>query len=178
MQTSASESESDLYLLTTCDEMEALAVRALLDADDIPCVIQGEHNKGMLGPALGGGVIELRVLVAWKNLERARALLSSHAESPEERATSLAAGVQEDAAPPCPVHGEVSTAVCTGCDTFLCARCDAPGSPPLCRDCREHKSAVPSQRWNHRRRVAGWMALFLIFGPGLLGGLYSLLWGE
>lgn len=174
MHTSAS--ESDLCLLTTCaDAVEASALRSLLDADGIACVVQGEHHSGMLGPAMGGAIIEVRVLVARKDLERARALLESEVETPKERAAALAAGVEEEAPPPCPVHGEVSTAVCTGCDTFLCARCDVQGSPPLCEDCQERKSAVPGQHWHHRRQLVGWLVLGFMFGPSILWALYVLL---
>lgn len=165
-------SESDLCLLTTCaDPAEASTLRALLDSDDIDCVVQGEHHSGMLGPALGGAIIDVRVLVARKNLERALALLNAQVETPEQRAAALAAGVEEEAPPPCPVHGEVSTGVCSGCDTFLCAHCDAPGEPPLCEDCQEHKNDAPGPRWDFRRKRVGWVTLGFMFGPGLLAGV-------
>ncbi|NOJ91847.1 hypothetical protein HMI51_02650 [Corallococcus coralloides] len=54
--------DHDFQLLTTCgDESEAALVRALLQADNIPCIVQGEQHRSMLGVV--GAYIELRVLV-------------------------------------------------------------------------------------------------------------------
>ncbi|NMO20742.1 DUF2007 domain-containing protein [Pyxidicoccus fallax] len=77
---------STLTLLETCGEpSEADVLRSLLEAHDISCVVQGEHHHRMLGTVWGGAVIELRVLVAGRDLERARALLSSELEIPHEQ---------------------------------------------------------------------------------------------
>lgn len=51
-----------LVPLTTCGSAEeASALRALLDAHGIPCVVQGEHHRALLG--MLGPYVEVRLLV-------------------------------------------------------------------------------------------------------------------
>jgi hypothetical protein len=109
--------------------MEGELVRSLLDAEGIPCVVQGD-NPYSTGAA--NDLVKPRVLVVRRDLERALALL-------ESSRMAEAAGLGEA---PCPVHGEVSTAVCVECGTFLCARCAFRRSRPQCEDCQQGKSAI------------------------------------
>jgi hypothetical protein len=50
-----------LPLVTCASGEEAWAVRALLEAHGIPCVLQGEHHRALLG--MLGSYVEVRVLV-------------------------------------------------------------------------------------------------------------------
>jgi len=51
-----------LVPLTTCGSAEeAAALRALLEAHGIPCVVQGEHHRALLG--MLGPYVEVRLLV-------------------------------------------------------------------------------------------------------------------
>jgi len=51
-----------LVPLTTCESAEeAATLRALLEAHGIPCVVQGEHHRALLG--MLGPYVEVRLLV-------------------------------------------------------------------------------------------------------------------
>jgi hypothetical protein len=162
---------SNLALLKTCgDSAEAAALRSLLDANDIPCVVQGEQHSAMLGSVMGGSLIELGVMVASKDLERARALLEAEVEAPAEPsvARETAAGTDTEEAL-CPVHGARSTAVCGRCGTFLCDRCPVQDAgAPLCEDCVERKGVGNEARRGNRRKLVAWLVLGFMFGPPFL----------
>ncbi len=117
-----SQAEPTFTLLTTCaNPADAAVLRSLLEANGVLCVVQGEQHSALLGPAMGGSIIEIRVLVATKDLEKAQALLAAEVIPPETRVPDAAASTEEAV---CPVHGERSTATCARCGTFLCARCE------------------------------------------------------
>ncbi|QSQ27485.1 DUF2007 domain-containing protein [Pyxidicoccus parkwayensis] len=170
------EASSDLVVLKGCgDSAEAAMVRALLESHGIECVVQGENHRAMLG-AVMGGYIEVNVLVASEDLERAQALLEASAEAPENaRPASPGATDSEEAV--CPVHGQRSTATCARCGTFLCEECDVQGAQgsSLCEDCAERKVAGGESRRDSRRRLAAWAVLLFLFGPVILMVLSVLL---
>jgi Putative prokaryotic signal transducing protein len=174
-----STSGSNLALLKTCgDPAEAAALRSLLDANGLSCVVRGEHHSAMLGGAIGGALIEIDVLVASKDLEQARALLEAEVEAPagpSEGQGSAATPDTEEAL--CPVHGSRSTATCGRCGTFLCDRCHIqdPGAP-LCEDCVERKGAGNEVRRGNRRKLVAWLVLGFMFGPALLMMVGSVLY--
>lgn len=173
---------SDLVLLKTCgDPAEAAALRSLLDANDIHCTVQGEQHRSMLG--VMGGYIDVNVLVAERDLERARELLQEiETGTPDggtpERSAPASPDTEEAV---CPVHGEQSTATCKRCGTFLCARCENQGEP-VCEDCAERKSEAHAVQRGGRRRLVAWIVLAAFLGPiiltMLLGFLYRLLGSQ
>lgn len=64
-----------LVLLKICrDQVEAMSVRGLLEAEGIEVHIHGENHRAMEG-ALLGAIIELRAMVRFKDLEDARELI-------------------------------------------------------------------------------------------------------
>lgn len=160
---------SSLVLLKTCgDPVEASAVRSLLDANGIYCVVQGENHRQMLGVVMGGAVIDLRVLVPEQELERAQALLAAEVVPPQTPSRAGPGSVDSEEAV-CPVHGERSTAVCSRCGTFLCERCGVTASAPaLCEDCVERQSLATSSRWSGQRKVLTVLALVLMVLFGLV----------
>ncbi|WP_375760919.1 DUF2007 domain-containing protein [Corallococcus exercitus] len=165
--------DHDFQLLTTCgDESEALLVRALLEADDIPCIVQGEQHRSMLGVA--GAFIELRVLVPAGELEHARELLKSTAreESPVAVATGTPDEDSEEAH--CALHGQRATRTCERCGNFLCSSCDGV-STGLCEDCAERKGSGAEIQRGRKRKVVAWLILLFMFGPLLLLILANLL---
>jgi hypothetical protein len=173
-----STSGSNLALLKTCgDPAEAAALRSLLDANGISCVVQGEQHSAMLGVVMGGAVIELGVLVAAKDLEQARALLEAEVEAPAEPSPGQGSAAREDTEEAlCPVHGARSTAVCGRCGTFLCERCGAVDpAAPLCEDCVERKGAGNEARRGSRRKLVAWLVLGFLVGPPFLLMLGSVL---
>ncbi len=72
--------EGKLVILEQCyDMMHAHVLRGLLESNDIPCFLNGEHHNQMqphLSIALGG----IHVMVREDDLERAKALIASDAE--------------------------------------------------------------------------------------------------
>ncbi len=62
-------------LTTAADNIEASAVRSLLEANGVRCVIQGEQHRSMLG--ILGAYIELNLLVPAIDLDRAQQILSA-----------------------------------------------------------------------------------------------------
>jgi hypothetical protein len=166
---------SDLVLLKTCgDPAEAAALRSLLEANDIHCTIQGEQHRSMLG--VMGGYIDVNVLVAERDLEKARALLQeTETETPEQGSPERTAPANPDTEEAvCPVHGERSTVACKRCGTFLCARCETQGEP-ICEDCAERKSETHAVQRGGRRRLAAWVVLGILFGPVILMTLLAML---
>ncbi|MBN9683512.1 MULTISPECIES: putative signal transducing protein [unclassified Corallococcus] len=164
--------DHDFQLLTTCgDESEAALVRALLQADNIPCIVQGEQHRSMLGVA--GAFIELRVLVPAGELDHARELLKSVArdESPVGFASEPDAGSEEAH---CALHAQRSTGTCQRCGTFLCASCDG-ASTGLCEDCAERKGSGAELQRGRKRKVVAWLILLFLFGPPFLLMLASTL---
>ncbi|MEM6292478.1 MAG: DUF2007 domain-containing protein [Myxococcota bacterium] len=64
-----------LVLLTVCrDQVEAMTVRSLLEAEGIEVLIQGEHHRALEGSLLAAA-IELRAMVRFADLDDARELL-------------------------------------------------------------------------------------------------------
>lgn len=170
-----SEASSDLVVLKNCgDPAEAATLRSLLDAHGIDCVVQGEQHRSMLG--VMGGYIEVNVLVASRDLDRARALLQESEEhGPQEgRASPEGVGTPDAEEAVCPVHGQRSTATCPRCGTFLCERCDVQAGS-VCEDCAERRATDGETRRSNRRRLAGWLLLFFLFGPVLIMLLSALL---
>jgi hypothetical protein len=75
-----------LVPLVTCGSAEeASALRALLDAHAIPCVVQGEHHRALLG--MLGAYVEVRLLVPAIHRPSAARLIA-----PEPRAVDDAEG--------------------------------------------------------------------------------------
>jgi hypothetical protein len=167
---------STLTLLKTCtDSAEAATLRSLLDANGIPCVIQGEQHHAMLG-VMGGAVIDMNVLVSTKDLERAQALLQAEVEPGDTDSGRSSAANPEAEESLCPVHGERATGTCSRCGTFLCARCETRGEGnSLCEDCAERKGASNESRRSSRRKLGAWLVLGFMFGPALLMVLAGLL---
>ncbi len=64
-----------LVLLKICrDQVDAMSVRGLLEAEGIEVFVQGENHRAMEG-ALLGAIIELRAMVRFKDLDEARELI-------------------------------------------------------------------------------------------------------
>jgi hypothetical protein len=85
-----------VYLATAPNQPEAAALRAYLEAHGIHAYVQGEHHSAMLGP-LGAFAIELRILVAERDLETARELLEAYyGAEPVDDEFALAAGEGAD----------------------------------------------------------------------------------
>ena len=64
-----------LTLLKVCrDQVDAMSVRSLLEAEGIEVFIQGENHRAMEG-ALLGAMIELRAMVRARDLDDARELI-------------------------------------------------------------------------------------------------------
>jgi hypothetical protein len=156
-------------LLETLDPVELASVRALLDGHEIKYVVQGEHHAAMLGGMMGNPAIVPRLLVAQRDLERARALLDAE---PEGETVAESNAVLSGAV--CPVHLKDALAACGRCGTFLCAECKALGQPPLCEDCSvsEHWERQPKDaKARSMKKVVAWMLL----APALIGIGLSLL---
>ncbi|NOK37643.1 hypothetical protein D7W79_33565 [Corallococcus exercitus] len=158
--------DHDFQLLTTCgDSSEAALLRALLEANSIPCIVQGEQHRSMLGVA--GAYIEVRVLVPSGELERARELLKSvPQEEPLGNGTAATPDPDSEEAH-CAVHGERATRTCKRCGNFLCERCDGT-SAGLCEDCADLKDAGAQVQRGRKRKVVAWLILLFMFGPLLL----------
>lgn len=160
-----SKAEPTFTLLTTCaNPADASVLRSLLEANEILCVVQGEQHSGLLGPMMGGAIIEIRVLVATKDLEKARALLAAEVVPPEAGVTGAEAPTEEAV---CPVHGERSTATCARCGTFLCAQCERQGTPPLCEDCADRNGTGHEAQRLRRRKIAGGLIMLFVLSPFL-----------
>ncbi|MGA9522269.1 MAG: DUF2007 domain-containing protein [Myxococcaceae bacterium] len=69
-------------LTTVADNIEASAVRSLLEANGVRCLIQGEQHRSMLG--MLGAYIELNVLVAAMDVDRAQQILAERDASPDD----------------------------------------------------------------------------------------------
>lgn len=155
--------DHDFQLLTTCgDESEAALVRGLLEANGIPCIVQGEQHRSMLGVA--GSFIELRVMVPANELERAHALLKSVPQEDPSGSSPAATPDPESEDAHCAVHGQRATRTCERCGTFLCASCDGAGTG-LCEDCADRKSSDAPVRRGRTRKVVAWVILLFMFGP-------------
>ncbi|AFE06637.1 hypothetical protein COCOR_05891 [Corallococcus coralloides DSM 2259] len=164
--------DHDFQLLTTCgDESEAALVRALLQADNIPCIIQGEQHRSMLGVA--GAYIELRVLVPASELEHARELLKSVARGEPPVGFAPAPDADSEEAH-CALHAQRATGTCQRCGTFLCASCDG-ASAGLCEDCAERNDSGAGIQRGRKRKVIAWLILLFLFGPPFLLMLASTL---
>ena len=60
-------------VLTCASTEEAATFRGVLEAHGVPCVIQGEHHRSLLG--MLGSYVEVRLLVPGAHEETARRLL-------------------------------------------------------------------------------------------------------
>ncbi|MHA7632891.1 putative signal transducing protein [Corallococcus sp. M7] len=164
--------DHDFQLLTTCgDESEAALVRALLQADNIPCIVQGEQHRSMLGVA--GAYIELRVLVPARELDHARELLKSVARGEPPVGFDSEPDTDSEEAH-CALHAQRATGTCQRCGTFLCASCDG-ASAGLCEDCAERNGSGAELQRGRKRKVVAWMILLFLFGPPFLLMLASTL---
>ncbi|WP_223635924.1 DUF2007 domain-containing protein [Corallococcus sp. EGB] len=158
--------DHDFQLLTSCgDQSEAALVRALLEANGIPCVVQGEQHRSMLGVA--GTYIDLRVLVPANELARAHELLKSVPQEEPSGGGPAAMPDLDSEEARCAVHGQRATRTCERCGTFLCASCDG-ASTGLCEDCADRKGSSAQDRRGRRRKIVAWGILLFMFGPLLL----------
>jgi hypothetical protein len=80
-------------LTTVNDNIEASALKSLLQAHGILCIVQGEQHRSMLGTL--GPYIQLHVLVPASELETARALLETEADEDWEQQDDEVAGQDE-----------------------------------------------------------------------------------
>jgi hypothetical protein len=171
---------SQLAFLTTCgNSAEAGALRSRLEAEGIPCVVQGEQHHAMLG-SIYGGVIDLRVLVPEAALERARELMASWESGGEEEdgeeAGEAPEGLEAGAAR-CADHGSPSIGTCLRCGAFVCEACVGGDTEELVCPACEARGAKPETPQHRTRRaratiVLAWMAL-----PLLLAFLLAILAG-
>ncbi|WP_158619273.1 MULTISPECIES: DUF2007 domain-containing protein [unclassified Corallococcus] len=165
--------DHDFQLLTTCgDESESALVRALLEANGIPCLVQGEQHRSMLGVA--GAFIELRVLVPSSELEHARELLRSVPNEEPAGSGPTATPDPDSEEAQCAVHGQRATRTCERCGTFLCASCDG-ATTGVCEDCADRKGSGAQVQRGRKRKVVAWMILLFLFGPPFLLMLASTL---
>ena len=161
--------EASVLLMECANAGEAGQLRAMLESQDISCVVVAENQSSML-PHLAM-LISPRVLVMQKDLERARALLSATPVlSTVSDGSSLEGAV-------CPVHEKQALAICARCGTFLCEECPSLGSPALCEQCLGHEEAEVKPRHPVRKVLAtgivlGWVGPIVI---GLLLGIIYLL---
>ncbi|HVE87219.1 MAG TPA: DUF2007 domain-containing protein [Myxococcales bacterium] len=177
--------DSRLTELTTCaDSGEAGALRSRLEAEGIPCVVQGEHHHALLG-SISGGIIEVRVLVPEAAVARARELLA------EWDAAEPASGLPEgplaepkEGEARCAEHGGPSVGTCARCGAFVCEACvgDTAGDSgaelicPSCDALTQRSAHTPRRRAT--RALATVMLLLLglpILLAILLGGLQMVL---
>ncbi|HYV47589.1 MAG TPA: DUF2007 domain-containing protein [Myxococcaceae bacterium] len=168
---------SKLVLLTSCaDSGEAGALRSRLEAEGIPCVVQGEQHHAMLG-SISGGVIDVRVLVPEAAHERASTLLASWTggaaegeEEPGEDGPELEAGQAR-----CADHGAPSIGTCIRCGAFVCEACVGGATGELlCPSCEDRavEAAGPRRRTTRRAlatAVLAWLALPILLAL-LVGG--------
>jgi hypothetical protein len=96
-----------LVLLRICSGVvEANLLRSVLEAHEIPCVIQGENHRSLLG--VMGAYIDLRLLVPSELLDEAARLLDDFEEKPpppprpEEPPLHLPAAYRDPYPPPAP----------------------------------------------------------------------------
>ncbi|MBX5482786.1 MAG: DUF2007 domain-containing protein [Myxococcaceae bacterium] len=157
---------SELVLLTVCgDSQEAAIIRSVLESQQIACVVQGEQHRALLG--MVGAYIEPRVLVAARDLEAARALLSAPPAEPEPPLLGKPGEAVEGAL--CAVHERRATATCTRCGAFLCDQCSVlDRTAPVCESCDDRLLPSPPERAAARRRK-GLLLLALLWGPGAIG---------
>lgn len=151
-------SEADLVLLRSCaDNNEAALIRSLLEADGIDCVVQGEQHRSMLG--IMGAVIELRVLVAERDLEYANSLLDAEGLAASEPDESGSHPVGEHSGAVCAVHEHKATSTCGRCGAYLCDRCQVRDrAAPLCESCDESLAKAPSATGGSGLKP-GWLLL-------------------
>jgi len=71
----APEQEEFVVLTVVKDANLAEMIRIALANEDIPCIIEGEHQAGMTG------VFPIRIVVRAEHLEQAREIASSHDDS-------------------------------------------------------------------------------------------------
>jgi len=166
---------SNLVLLTTCgDSGEAGALRSRLEAEGIPCVVQGEQHHAMLG-VLYGSVIDVRVLVPEAAHERASALLATWVAGgepgPEEE--EAPAALKADQAR-CADHGSPSVGTCLRCGAFVCEACVGGATEELlCPSCEAHTDAVAGTKQQTTRRTLATMMLVWLMLPVLLALLFG-----
>ncbi|MBX7097698.1 MAG: DUF2007 domain-containing protein [Myxococcaceae bacterium] len=139
-------------LLQECaTPIEAAQLTSFLTAHGIEHVVQGEAHAALIPGPLGGALIVPRVLVARRDLERARALLASDL-SPESQDGQVFDGAV------CPVHERQAVGTCARCGTFLCAGCQTLGNPPVCESCLAAEATAPAGRGG-AGRVFVWVLL-------------------
>lgn len=146
--------DNDLTLLIeTFDLVQLASVKSLLDAYGISHVAQGERHASLIGGLLGNPSITPRILVATRDLERARQLLAAEPQSEVAlESHSLGGGL-------CPVHRLAAVATCGRCGSFLCANCKALGQPPMCDECSEAELAPQRTRSRHIQKAVVWILL-------------------
>lgn len=167
--------DSKLLELTTCaDSSEAGALRSRLEAEGIPCVVQGEHHHAMLG-SIYGGVIDVRVMVPSAALEQARKLLAEwNAAEPATAFDEDELGEPKEGEARCVEHGGPSIGTCLRCGAFVCVACVGdPGEELICPSCeaRTQRSHDTPRRQNTRAAATA-LLLFLAL-PLLLAILFG-----
>lgn len=140
-----------LLLQECATPVEAAQLTSFLTAHGIEHLVQGEAHASLIPGPLGGALIVPRVLVARRDLERAKALLASDL-SPEAGEGQVFDGAV------CPVHEQQAVGTCARCGTFLCRGCQTLGSPPVCESCLAAEATPPASRGG-AARVLVWVLL-------------------
>lgn len=163
--------DADMVLLEECaGQMELALLKSLLEGEGIPYVAQGEHHSTMINGHYGAIAIMPRVLVAARDLERARELLSA---KPTLQGNTEGSPLTDAV---CPVHEKQALATCDRCGTFLCGDCGSLGQPPLCEDCVaiEAKNLRPALTPGEKRMrgmLGGVIPLLIVLAVGTVLGL-------
>jgi Putative prokaryotic signal transducing protein len=157
----------NVRLTAAANYPESQLLRALLESNDIPCVIQAESQSTTLGTE--AGFQDIVVLVPEAHLERAQALLAANIvkEAP------VADGVIPEGAV-CPVHELPAQAICSHCGTYMCQRCEPSASPAMCESCLERDGDGGAQQRRRNRKVVALVLLAIFLGiPPLLAMAFS-----
>lgn len=154
------------FLCSASDNAEASALRALLQANDIDAVIQGEQHRSMLG--MLGAYIELRILVPTPLLDKAKAVLEAEPIVSDDSPLQQGEGGHFGDGAVCAVHEGVATATCERCGAFLCEACHVTDrAHPLCEACDERVHEGRGDR-SQRRRVLGLIVIAILAGPAAI----------
>ncbi len=133
---------SDLVLFRNCaDNIEASGLRALLEANGIYCVVQGEQHRSMLGAL--GAYVEVNVLVPQTELGHAATVVK---EAEEAGADQVAEEEMEGESPTLRTSSDL--------DGLGVKAVDLPDDSEEARQ--------------DTRRAKGWLIIALFAGPGLV----------
>lgn len=146
-------------LMECANQVEAAAVKSLLEQNGIAVTLQTENANAMM-PHLAF-MLTPRLLVLEQDLEAARALLNAN-PSTQTEGTQLDGGI-------CAVHEQPAVAICARCGSFLCRACESMGEPPVCESCLEIEK-LPEQK-----PASPGTVVYVVAGVLVLGLLISLL---